>query len=184
MYYSKTGNNKYLAEQIAGRLQCDILPIKPWGDTLFLQLIFSLLGRSLGTKINEESIRLYSRLIICGPIWTGTLIAPLKSALRKAHALNKELYFVTCCGSTFDIRYERFGYQRVFEKVDDLTGGTIRGQEAFPVELVLTEEERKNEKTVMEARLSDENFKGLIVDRLNTFLESLEAKDRTLLVDV
>ena len=102
-YYSKKGSNRYLAQKIATDLNCEIEEIKPRLNAHLLMLMGINFGNTkLKTKVED-----YDRVILCGPIWMGKLIVPLKNFVNKNLSKIKELVFVTCCGSTFEKKDEK-----------------------------------------------------------------------------
>lgn len=96
VYYSRKGSNKYLAQKIAKSLGCDIEEIRPRLNVFLLYLMNMHLGiKPLKYEINE-----YEKVILCGPIWMGKFIPPLRSFVKKYDSKISKLIFVTCCGST------------------------------------------------------------------------------------
>ena len=79
VYYSNKGSNKYLAGKISKKLSCPIEEIKP---RLNVFLLF-LMKIHLGIKPLKHKIKEYDRVILCGPIWMGKLIPPLRSFIKK-----------------------------------------------------------------------------------------------------
>ena len=84
IYYSNNGSNRYLAKNIAKNLNCEIEEIKPRLNVHF----FLLFGLSIGNKKLKNNITDYDRIILCGPIWMGKFIAPLKSFVKKYKGIN------------------------------------------------------------------------------------------------
>ena len=60
-YYSKTGNNKYIANKIAKELNCEIEEIQP-------RINLKLINLS-GIKPLKSNPEDYDLVILCGPIW-------------------------------------------------------------------------------------------------------------------
>lgn len=178
LYYSRTGNNRYLAERIAGRLDADIEPIRPRLGGFPFQLLLSFLPVSLGIRHLKADIRHYDRLIVCGPIWTGQLIAPLRSALKRYGPRFEAVDFVTCCGSNDEQKDDRFGYSQVFRQVHALLGRRCRQCVAFPVRLSLPEDQRDDDQVIMSTRLSDAHFGEALEQRLEAYLSTFDHVDR------
>jgi flavodoxin len=176
VYYSHTGSNRYLAERIARELNADIEAIRPRSDLQAFLLVSSWTGLSRGIKPLEHDISEYDQLILCGPIWTGQLISPLKSFCKSYDAQIDKIHFATCCGSTDQMKDEKFGYGAVFKKVKKLMGSTDMICEAFPIPLVLPEEDRGNDELIMKTRLSDDNFVGEIKERFDGFIRKIRAE--------
>ena len=174
VYYSGSGNNKYLAEKIAQSLNCDCEVIKPRMNVLPFQVLFSLIKMSFGVRKLKHRLGDYDRIVMVGPIWMGQIASPLRNIIVKYMDEIKKLYFVTCCGSNETTKNDNFGYMGVFKKVQELLGDKCVLYKAFPIGLVLTEEEQGNDDAVMKIHLSDENFKGAIVERLEVFVQNFQ----------
>lgn len=116
VYYSRKGSNSFLAEKISNTLSCDIERIRPRINAFIL----FLMDIHLGIWPLRKKISTYDRVILCGPIWVGRFIAPLRSFTKKYKNQIKQMVFVTCCGSTFDKKDEKFGHGIVFNKVKDI----------------------------------------------------------------
>lgn len=166
-FYSHSGNNHYLAHRIARRLQADVAEIRPRGDSLFLQVIFSWLRISLGMKPFEQPLAAYDRVLILGPIWMGMLIAPLRQAIRRCRLAGVEMHFVTCCGGHDGMKDERFGYETVFRQARKVGGPLLTQCLAFPVTLTLPPDQRDEQQAGMNTRLSDETFTGELLQRFD-----------------
>ena len=86
-YYSRKGSNMFLAERIAKDLNCDIEKIKPRLNIFFFML-FSL---NFGIKKLRHQPENYERILLCGPIWMGKFIPPLKSFVKKYKNISRLL---------------------------------------------------------------------------------------------
>ena len=174
VYYSNTGNNKYLAERIAKDKNCDLYEISPREKRYFWLIMSSLLKISLGIHSSTKNIKDYDAIILCGPIWMGQFISPLRDFLKKYRNDIKKLYFATCCGSGEDSKDTKFGYSKVFDKIKRLMSEKLAFAEAFSIELVTPEEMKGKGEQTMKLRLSDENFKGEILKKYTKFIERIE----------
>lgn len=176
VYYSKTGNNKYLAERLANNLGCDIEAIMPKTSSYSILLLTTLL--KLGVRVNMPKYAPsdYDVIIICGPIWMGQLVSPIKSFIKKYRESIHTIYFVTSCGSSDAMRAKTFGYGKVFQKVEKLLKGKNLYCEAFPIPLIVPEDKLDDGETVMNTRLSDENFKGEMLKRFEYFIKKVNSK--------
>ncbi|KMQ49769.1 hypothetical protein CHISP_3330 [Chitinispirillum alkaliphilum] len=173
VYYSKTGNNKFLAEKISSALQGDLLPIRPRLNMLPLLILFTVVKKSAGIRKQQIDVNVYDRIVLCGPIWMGQLISPISDFLNKNRDKIKKLHFVTCSGTSESEKESKFGYGAVFRKVENLMGGKLGHSELFSVTLVLPEEKRDNSDAVMKTRLSEENFSGDIQERFEKFVSEI-----------
>ena len=173
-YYSKTGNNRFIAEKIAEALHGDIKEIQPSFNYIGLQYLFSLWKLSTRTNIVKAELSSYDEIIVCGPIWGGLLISPLRKVLMKCIELSKPVHFVTCCGSGDESKDDRYGYSQVLRSAKELSPTCVRSAEAFPVVLVLTPEEAQDSQVVMKTRLSEATYKGAFRERLEGFITAVQ----------
>ncbi len=174
VYYSHTGNNKYLAERIAKDTTSDLYEISPRVKGFLGQMLASLLKISFGIHSSTKNIKDYDAIILCGPIWMGQLISPLNDFLKKYQNDIKKLYFVTCCGSGEDSKDTKYGYNQVFEKIKSLMAGKLEFAESFSIELITPEELKGKSEETMKLRLSDEVFKGEILKKYINFIARIE----------
>lgn len=173
-YYSNTGSNKFLAERLAERLNAPLVQIKPNINNVPFLMTCSLLKFGPGVHDLEQDPRKYDRLILVGPIWMGQLIAPLRDALRKYRDVVSEMDLVVCCGSRDEDKDGKYGYDTVFDRAREVAGPSLKNCTAFPINLVLSPELQDDSDTIMKTRLTKENFKGAIVERMESFLRQLD----------
>jgi flavodoxin len=166
-FYSNKGSNRFLANKIANDLKCEIEEIKPRLNAHLLMMM----GINWGNRKLKSNCDDYDRIILCGPIWMGRLIVPLKNFIKTNAQKISNLVFVTSCGSTFEGKDKKYGYNLVFNQVKELLGEKCRHCEAFPISLILTEEQKKDPDADMKYHLNDDNFKGEIVDVYYKFIK-------------
>ena len=169
IYYSNNGSNRYLATRIAKSLNCEKEEIKPRMNVHF----FLLFGISFGIKKIKSNLSDYDRIILCGPIWMGKFIAPLKEFVKKYNKTIKDLIFTTCCGSNYEMKDEKFGHGLVFNKIKEMLKEKCSHCEAFPISLILPDDKKEDPNIVMKTRLNDDNFKGEILDRYNSYIQKI-----------
>jgi len=169
VYYSRKGSNRYLAERIASVLSCNIEAIRP---RLNVFLLF-LMNIHFGNRPLMHNLAEYDRVILCGPIWMGKFIPPLRSFVNKYKDQILKLIFVTCCGSTYARKDEKFGHGMVFREIQALLNGKCDLCQAFPVGLVMPDDQREDPDAFMKTHLNDENFKGEIQDIFDDFMKKL-----------
>ncbi len=167
VYYSNNGSNRFLANKIAENLNCEIEEIKPRLNVHF----FLVFGLSFGIKKLKANLSEYEMVILCGPIWMGKFIAPLKGFVKKYRENINSLVFLSCCGSSFEMKDKKFGHGFVFKKIKEMLNDKCIHCEAFPVTLLLPDDKKENTDTIMKTRLSGDNFKGEILDRFNAFFQ-------------
>jgi menaquinone-dependent protoporphyrinogen IX oxidase len=169
VYYSRKGSNKYLAEKIAEKLNCNIESIRPRLNIFF----FFLLNINLGIKQLKSNLKEYDRIVLCGPIWMGKLIPPLQSFIKKYFNSITNLIFVTCCGSSDNKKDEKFGHGLVFKEVEGLLKNKCIFCQAFPIGLVLPDDKKEDTDAFMKTHLNDDTFKGDILNRFEQFIQKL-----------
>jgi len=169
VYFSNKGSNKYLAGKISKELSSPIEEIKP---RLNIFLLF-LMNIHLGIKPLKRNIKEYDKVILCGPIWMGKLIPPLRSFIKKYNNELNKLIFVTCCGSTDDKKYEKFGHGLVFKEVENILKDKCILCQAFPIGLVLPDGQKEDTDAFMKTHLNDENFKGEIQVIFDSFITKI-----------
>lgn len=171
VYYSRSGNNKYLAQKMGKSLQCEVVPIEP-RITVFPLLLLRL---TLGNKKVARNFENYDRVYLVGPIWMGTIVKPLYDFLTQYKSNIKSLIFVTCCASNYKMKENKFGHAVVFKKVKQLLGDTCTQCEALPVTYVLPENQREIPKFVMKTRLNDDTFGGEFATIYDQFILNMQS---------
>jgi len=169
IYYSKKGSNKFLAEKISKRFSCELEEIKP---RLNIFILF-LMNIHLGIKPLKNNIEEYDKVILCGPIWMGKLIPPLRCFIKKYYYKINKLIFVTCCGSTDAKKNEKFGHGLVFKEVANILNDKGIFYQAFPVGLVLPDDKKEDTDAFMKTHLNDDNFIGEIQERFENFIQKV-----------
>lgn len=170
VYYSNKGSNHYLAGRIAQSLSADLEEIRPRLNSFFL----FLLNIHFGIKPLTNDPNQYKRVILCGPIWMGRFIPPLRSFVKKYQNSISKLVFVTCCGSTDSKKDDKFGHNRVFKKVKKILKEKCAVCQSFPVGLVLPDDKKEDTDAFMSTHLNKDNFKGEILDRYESFIKKIQ----------
>jgi len=169
VYYSRKGSNEYLARMISERLSCDMEAIRPRINAFFM----ILMNLNLGTRSLKSNISTYDRVILVGPVFMGRFIFPLRSFVKKYSDQIQKLVFVTCCGSTYENKDEKFGHGLVFKQLEDMLDHKLVLTQAFPIGLVLPEEQKEDPDAFMKAHLNDSNFNGEIAERFEGFIKKI-----------
>jgi hypothetical protein len=84
LFYSKTGNSKFIAGKLSQELVCDSREITPIFNNVVILYFFSLIRINISTNISTADIRKYNEIIIIGPICGGLLISPLRTVIKKS----------------------------------------------------------------------------------------------------
>jgi len=169
IYYSNKGSNRYLAEKISKSFSCELENIRP---RLNIFLLF-LMNIHLGIRPMKYNISEYDKIILCGPIWMGKFIPPLRSFVKKYNKKINKLIFVTCCGSTYEKKDEKFGHGLVFKEVENMLVDKCKLCQAFPVSLILPDDKKEDTEAFMKTHLNDENFKGEIQEIYEIFIKKV-----------
>jgi hypothetical protein len=103
----------------------------------------------------------------------GRFIPPLRSFVKRYMKRINQLAFVTCCGSPYSRKDEKFGHGLVFNEVKNTLNERLVLTQAFPVGLVLPEDRREDPEAFMNTHLNDGNFKGEIEERFEAFMQKL-----------
>jgi flavodoxin len=168
-YYSHTGNNKFLAGEIAKRLHGELEEIKP---VINLHLLL-LSGIGFGNKRTTKNPADYDRVILVGPVWMGSFIYPLRKFIEEHQNKVEEWLFVTCCGSSYKLKEDKYGHEMVFKKIRKLFPDLNIRCTALPVTMILPDEKQDDHNAMLEARLSKANFNGLFLEKFNSFIEEI-----------
>jgi hypothetical protein len=171
VYYSGKGSNRFLAEKTASALKCNAVKLEPRAGGLVIPATATRL--SFGNKPLKLNFNDYDSIILCGPLYMGSIAAPCNDFIRKYGRNIKRINFITCCASTDDKKDETFGYGRVFDKLKERLGEGLGLCEAFPIELLLSGDEKEDEQAMMNTRLNEGNYKGEIKERLGRFTSKL-----------
>jgi flavodoxin len=98
IYYSFSGNNEALANELRRRLDCDSVRVtekqKRTSLTILLDLMFRRLPDIEPVQIDLAS---YDRLVLAGPVWAGRIATPLASFIARHGAQFPEYAFISLC---------------------------------------------------------------------------------------
>jgi flavodoxin len=172
LYYSRTGNNAFIANRIASELGCEIEQIIPKYKSYFLLLISSLTKIGRGNWKIDHDIGRYELIILCSPIWMGQIVLPTYKFLRGYFTKIQKLYFITCCASYENEKNGKFGYESVFAKIKNIIGEKMQMSFAIPIGLQIDMAKRK-ETNLMEIKLSNETFSGEILEKYEELINIL-----------
>jgi flavodoxin len=173
-YYSHSGNNRFIAEKLAKDLGGDLAELRPRVKAFGFVLIASLTRLSFGNRKPRLSVADYDTVILCGPIYMGQLIAPLRDFMTANRKKLKCFYFATCCGGGEEEKDSKFGYNAVFAKARAILGDKLAGCAAFSFELFAADELKANPEGVMNIKLTEDRFTGGIAERYADFLREVQ----------
>jgi flavodoxin len=169
-YYSPGGNNRVLAEKMAKDLGGDLVALRPRVKTFAFVLIASLTNLGFGNRKVRVPVADYDTVILCGPIYMGLLVAPLRDFMKTNRNGLKRLYFATCCGGGEKDKDTKFGYNAVFARARAILGEKLTGCAAFPLELFAANELKDNPDSIMKIKLTEDKFGGTLAERYADFL--------------
>ncbi len=99
LLYSRTGNNRVLADLIAEKTHADIAEIHPVGWYPMLRVIWQMAtGRRPRVRALQHDPGAYDRVLLMAPIWDMHVAFPMTEALRTNKAGIGSYDFVTFCG--------------------------------------------------------------------------------------
>lgn len=171
LYFSSTGNNRFLAKKLAQDLNADTEEIRPVINVAPLLIA----GLSFGNKKLQNNLENYSKIIVCSPVYMGKLAVPVKQLLKKINLQNKKVVFITCCGTNEKNKNEKFGYENVFQEIKAISHHQNIHCEALSVSLLLPENKRGDNNLVMALRLNEENFQGEIKESYQNILRKIQS---------
>lgn len=169
LYYSKTGNSKFIAEKLSRELACDSKKIAPMIDNLGILFLLSLMRIGIPTNISKKEIEGYSDVIILGPVWGGRLISPLKNVLKKCIKASRNIHFAVTCETKDEEKNNKYGPERVLRAAEALGGKFVITTEAFSTSLANLENNAWSPKLSEKIKITEENFNGALKSRLNDF---------------
>ncbi len=174
LFYSKTGNSKFLAEKAATALGCDLRAIKPIINNTALLFLLSSLKIRIAIDISKDYIEKYDEVIIFGPIWGGLLMSPLKSVLKKCVAVSIAIHFAVSCERSDSQKNEKYGYAHVLREAETIGGKFVKITEAFSTALVNKENKSWTPKLSQKIKITEENFEGEIKERFDNFIAKIK----------
>lgn len=151
VYYSMSGNTKYVADKIADRIkdsgEVDIIKIEPrkaypdkgarkffWGGKS------AVMGEKPALQPYEFSIEKYDRIIIGTPVWASTFVPPLRTFINDNPDIkDKKIAVFTC--------FSGGGADKAIDKMKKYIG-----IEKFEAELILIDP-KENAKVEDEEKL-------------------------------
>ncbi len=119
IYYSRSGNTRKVAEEIAQKLHCDLEEIQPrvsysktfWGYQR--ALIHASFKKKPEIRMVQSLLEDYDLIIVGSPVWGSSLSAPIRSFFdRNKDELRNVAFFLTQGGE--------FGRKKVFSQMKEL----------------------------------------------------------------
>ncbi len=174
LYHSGTGNNAFLAKQIAQGLDADLGPLQPRITGTGWLYLLSLLKWGCGIRPTTADLEAYDEVVVVGPVWGGLLIAPLRQAIKRCVKAERPVHFAICCGISDEEKDHRYGYAQVLRAAEAAGEGYVKTAAAFPIGLALPPGVSPEDADLMQLRLNADNYPGTMKKRVDRFLEQIE----------
>ncbi len=146
VYYSMSGNTKYVAEKITRTLEADLIPLLPakaFPDSGFKKFFWGGKSAIMGERPKLEPYAFdaasYDLVILGSPVWAGTFAPPLRTFLHdnRSGLEGKRLAAFFCCSG---------GPGKVIDKFNAFLAPSVPDQELIlidPKDKPSTENEEK-----------------------------------------
>jgi menaquinone-dependent protoporphyrinogen IX oxidase len=149
-YYSRSGNTRSVARELAARIGADVLEIhsaRPYQDNAlgYIRAAFDTgMQRQVGFKLENPPVSLskYAGVVLASPVWMSSLAPPLQSFARAYARDFKQVAFLTTMGGS--------GADRAFKQLEEIC-------EKAPISVlaVNAKEMRRSETEALGHRLDD-----------------------------
>ena len=134
VYYSMSGNTKYVADKIAERIEADIIridPVKAYPDKGAKKFIWggksAVMGEKPALLPYELNVEKYDRIILGTPVWASNFAPPIRTFIKEnPNIRGKKLAVFTC--------FSGGGADKAIEKMKKYIG-----IEKFEAELILVD---------------------------------------------
>ena len=134
VYYSMSGNTKYVADKIAERIEADVIridPVKAYPDKGAKKFIWggksAVMGEKPALHSYEFNVEKYDRIILGTPVWASNFAPPIRTFIKENPNIHgKKLAVFTC--------FSGGGADKAIEKMKKYIG-----IEKFEAELVLVD---------------------------------------------
>lgn len=99
IYYSHTGNNAVLAEEVAGKLKADSFRLLEKNKRSEKKIIFDMIfHKKAALKALPEKVDTYDLILFMGPVWMFHLSSPLKTCIKQIRRQVGKYAFVSVSG--------------------------------------------------------------------------------------
>lgn len=106
VYYSMSGNTKYVADKIEEKLNADLIriePVKAYPDQGAKKFIWGGKSAVMGEKPKlqpyEFNAEQYDRIIIGTPVWASSFAPPIRTFLHENKSISEKKIAVFACFS-------------------------------------------------------------------------------------
>ncbi|NHJ20907.1 MAG: flavodoxin [Candidatus Lokiarchaeota archaeon] len=115
VYYSLTGNTRFIAETLKDAMEADLLeiqPIKELNPDSGMKFVWGGAQATMKIKPKLKPIEVnpleYDLVIIGTPVWAWTITPPIRSFLSMFNLVEKKVALLTCSAGSGDKAMERF----------------------------------------------------------------------------
>ena len=134
VYYSMSGNTKFVADKIAEKIEADIIqivPVKAYPDKGTKKFIWggksAVMGEKPALHPYEFNVEKYDRIILGTPVWASNFAPPIRTFIKENPNIHgKKLAVFTC--------FSGGGADKAIEKMKKYIG-----IEKFEAELILVD---------------------------------------------
>ena len=134
LYYSMSGNTKYVADKIAEKINADIIriePVKAYPDKGAKKFIWggksAVMGEKPALQPYEFSVEKYDRIILGTPVCASNFAPPIRTFIKENPDIQGKRIAVFTC-------FSGGGADKAIEKMKKCIG-----VEKFEAELILTD---------------------------------------------
>ena len=106
VYYSMSGNTKYVADKIAEKIEADIIeiePVKAYPDKGAKKFIWggksAVMGEKPALRPYEFSVEKYDSIILGTPVWASNFAPPIRTFIKENPTIREKKIAVFTCYS-------------------------------------------------------------------------------------
>jgi hypothetical protein len=170
VYYSLSGNNRLLVEELCKRFQCDAHELRPHKRRTKLDLVIDALAyRTPPNHPIPFDVLEYDRIIMVAPIWNARIAAPMRSFARQHGGHLGNYAFVTACAG------RPLQYVRLYNELTRFVGRGPRKLLQLEMQELLPLKER-NGRNASSYRLKPEDL-ATLAPQLDRFVASMGGPD-------
>lgn len=99
VFYSNTGNNRVLAQELKNKLNADILEVEEFGKRTGMKILLDIVfNRKPAIRYSPFPTHQYDLVLIVAPIWAAKIANPMRVFLRCEKSNLKRYAFISICG--------------------------------------------------------------------------------------
>lgn len=174
-YFSRTGNNRLVAQELASRLGADIEEIQSRsgykGPFALPKMILHMVRKKAPKMkpLKNKPVN-YDLTVFCAPVWAGHISAPARTFLANYGKDAKKLITLWVCGGGGEEN------KATYQAAEELLGRKPDAVMELSTGLLLPEADRKNAKLVMEVRLNKNHLENEYKEKMNEIVKTIKSK--------